>query len=295
MKGLIFNIQKFSLHDGPGIRTTLFLKGCPLSCKWCANPESQKGTRQILYNANNCLHCQTCFKACEYKAIDYLNHPIINDKCTLCGKCLERCPAKALSIEGEYKEVDELLEVLLQDKDFYLESGGGVTLSGGEALLQIDFVAELLQKLKDNNIHTAIETTGYVSQKHLDKVIDLIDLFLFDFKHYDSLKHQEATGVKNELIITNLLYLKEKGANILLRLPVIPNFNDSLHDAKCFSDKLNELGFDTIQLLPFHQFGENKYALLNRKYDYQNVNALHEDDLKAYQQVFIENGIKAFF
>ncbi|MDD8048083.1 MAG: glycyl-radical enzyme activating protein [Thomasclavelia sp.] len=296
-KGIIFNIQKFSIHDGPGVRTTVFLKGCPLRCKWCSNPESQLTNVQILYDQSKCLHCGTCVKVCNNKAVTMNDNKITIDsnKCVGCLSCVHSCPGKALSFEGEYQTVDEIVRICLQDKDFYEDSNGGVTISGGEGMFQPEFVETLVDSLKEHHIHVAIETTGYVSKEVFNNLASKFDLLLYDVKHYDSDKHLEGTGVRNELIIENLKYALEKGIEVLPRIPVIPGFNDSLEDARGLSELLKEVGASRVQLLPFHQFGEKKYELLGKEYSLKNKKALHQEELIEYQQVFLDQGIDCFF
>lgn len=295
--GLIFNIQKFSLHDGPGIRTVVFFKGCPLRCKWCANPESQAHKVQILWDAKKCLGCGTCVSSCPSQAIAQKERTISIDaiSCSECRTCIAVCPGHALKSEGETKSVDEVVKICLQDLDFYEESGGGVTLSGGEALMQPEFAIALLEALKEKKIHTAIETTGFASPEIFSRVASHLDLLLFDIKHWDEEKHCEGTGVSNHIILQNMKHAIEIGKHVLPRLPVIPGYNDSLCDAEGFVERLKEVGADQIQLLPFHQFGEKKYDLLGYSYAYRDIPALHEENLKAFRQVFLSNGIHAFF
>ena len=296
-KALIFNMQKFSIHDGPGIRTTIFFKGCPLKCLWCSNPESQDTSIQILYDQKKCVHCMTCLHTCPNKAIRFLQDQFYIDTkaCSHCLTCVHSCINQALSYEGEAKDVDEVVKVCLQDIDFYEESGGGVTISGGEGMVQPDFVKALLAKLKEHKIHTAIETTGYIKKEIFRELAPMFDLLLFDVKHYDSDKHYEGTHVHNELIIENLAWAISQGIEVLPRIPVIPDFNDSLDDAKGIATLLNQVGAKKVQLLPFHQFGENKYHLLGKTYSYENVKALHPEDLTDYQRIFLDVGIDCFF
>lgn len=295
-KGLLFNIQKFSIHDGPGVRTTVFLKGCPLRCKWCSNPESQLDYVQILYDANKCVHCLTCLHTCPRQAITHNNRIHIDtSKCVGCLSCVHNCLQEALSYEGEYKSVDEVVDVCLQDKDFYEESNGGVTISGGEGMSQPDFIRALTSKLKEYHIHLAIETTGYIQEDIFQDLAPRFDLLLFDVKHYDSAKHFVGTGVYNELIVSNLKWAIEQDIEVLPRIPVIPDFNTSLDDAKGIALLLKEVGAKRVQLLPFHQFGEKKYELLNRNYELKNKKALHNEDLVEYQQIFLDNDIDCFF
>lgn len=297
-KGLVFNIQKFSIHDGPGVRTTVFLKGCPLRCKWCANPESQLGKIQIMYDREKCLGCHGCVKTCPVKAISLGEDKLIkvdHSLCTGCLECEKACPGRALSHEGDWKTVEEVYDVCMQDAVFYEDSGGGVTISGGEGMVQPDFVYELVKILKESGIHTAIETTGCVSSEVFRRLAPCFDLLLFDVKHYDSLKHKTGTGVGNELIVQNLRWANGQGIEILPRLPVIPGFNDSLEDAAGIAELLKELKLRKIQLLPFHQMGERKYEFLNREYELHAVPMLHREDLAEYKEQFIKKGIEAFF
>ncbi|KSV57508.1 pyruvate formate lyase-activating protein [Acetivibrio ethanolgignens] len=295
--GIIFNIQKFSLHDGPGIRTVVFFKGCPLKCSWCANPESQNSKIQILWDREKCTGCQVCIANCPFGAITgkekniLINHAM----CKQCQSCVSGCPAQALKAEGEIRSISEILKVCLQDEDFYKESGGGVTLSGGEPLMHPDFAISLLKALKEHQIHTAIETTGYAAPEIFDRVTEKADLLLFDMKHWKEEKHLEGTGVSNRPILENMKRAIASGKKVLPRLPVIPEYNNSLEDAKGFSERLKEVDAKEIQLLPFHQFGERKYDMLNREYKYTDFPALHEKDLEAFRQIFLQAGIHAFF
>lgn len=301
--GMIFNIQKFSINDGPGIRTVVFLKGCPLKCTWCANPESQEQRLQILWDEKKCLHCNTCVLSCPTLAIKNVDGKIFIDHkrcsgagvCSERGICIEKCPSHALKAEGERKTVDEIMKVVMQDLPFYEESGGGVTLSGGEATMQPEFTIELLKALKSKNIHTAIETTGFTSPAIFQRIIEYLDLLLFDIKHWNEEKHKEKTGVSNVPILKNMKYAIDVGKEVLPRLPVIPGYNNLLDDAKGFVQRLKEVGANRVQLLPFHQFGENKYHMLSRDYEFANVKGLHPEDLKDFQKIFIDNGINAFF
>lgn len=293
-KGIVFNIQKFSLHDGPGIRTVVFLKGCPLQCKWCSNPESQQFTRQILWDDKLCVRCGNCAQNCEQQAIKVTEDRVTidSDVCINCLVCAGTCPNRALKVEGEEKTVEDVLRIVMQDVDFYEESGGGITISGGEALSQPEFTKALLAASKVKGLHTAIETTSYAKKEVYLDVTEQVDLMLCDLKHWDSQKHKEGTGVGNEAILENIKAAAERGRNILLRLPVIPGFNDSPEDAKGFVQRMRELGLHRIQLLPFHQFGENKYHSLGKVYSYENVAALHPEDLTDYKRIFEEEGME---
>ena len=272
-EGVVFNIQKFSLHDGPGIRTVVFLKGCPLRCMWCANPESQLTHPQILRDLEKCNHCGLCTdKPCED---------------------ISRCPAGALSIEGELMDVSEVVRKVMQDEAFYRQSGGGATLSGGEPLAQIDFVESLCAALHENGVSVAVETTGYAEQAAFIRLTNAVDIFLFDVKHYDAHKHKQYTSVSNEKILANLALAVSSGKPLTARIPVIPSFNDSFEDMRCFAALLNNLGVQQVNLLPFHQFGENKYHLLNKPYEMEKVAALHKEDLAQSIEIFTRLGLNA--
>lgn len=297
-KGIIFNIQKFSIHDGPGVRTTVFLKGCLLRCRWCANPESQIPKVQIMYDSKNCVYCQTCIASCPENAV-FLSEKgricIDFAKCRGCLTCVHGCPGRALTYEGEYRTVDEVFKECMKDIDFYEESGGGVTISGGEGMVQPDFAETLILRLKENGVHTAIETTGHVSPAVFQRLAPQFDLLLFDVKQADSAKHKAGTGVGNELILQNLRWAQNHGLNILPRIPVIPGFNAELEDAQGIAALLEDIGLKRVQLLPFHQMGERKYEFLNQAYQFAGVKALHPEDLREYQQVFLDGGIDCFF
>lgn len=295
--GVIFNIQKYSVNDGPGIRTVVFFKGCPLRCRWCSNPESQLTRVQVYWDQKKCINCHHCMEICPDHAITLSNGHIHIDPltCSGCGQCVSPCPGKSLELEGETRTVQEIIDVVLQDKVFYEESGGGITLSGGELLSQPEFALELLLAAKENGLHTCCETTGFAPAETFDQITEHVDYILFDMKHWNPDKHQAGTGVTNALPLSNIQHAIKKGKEVLPRIPVIPGYNNSPEDAARFSDTLHQVGANKCQLLPFHQFGENKYHLLDKTYDYQDVPSLHREDLQDYLQEFIAHGIKAFF
>ena len=295
--GIVFNIQKFSIHDGPGIRTTVFLKGCPLRCKWCANPESQEIKPQLMYNEEKCVRCGTCVRNCPQHAIKIENFKLVFDRdaCIHCKTCENNCPAGAINFIGDAVSIDDIVTEVLKDKPFYEESNGGITISGGEGMSQPAFLFHLVNELKKHQLHLAIETTGYIEHELFTKLAPLFDLLLFDVKHYDREQHFLGTGVYNDLIIKNLKWALQNKIEVLPRIPVIPDFNDSLNDAKGLARLLKNIGVLKIQLLPFHQFGEKKYEMLNLEYSLKNKKALHKEDLKEYQNIFINEDIKCFF
>lgn len=295
--GVIFNIQKFSVNDGPGIRTVVFFKGCPLHCRWCSNPESQLPRLQILWDQKKCVDCRRCMDICPVGAVTLSGGHIHIDalRCSACGRCVSQCPGKALETEGEIRTVQEVIDIVLQDRVFYEESGGGITLSGGEFLSQPEFAQELLLASKEEGLHTCCETTGFAAPQVFDRLTEHLDLLLFDMKHWEPAKHREGTGVTNELPLSNMKRAIKRGKAVLPRIPVIPGFNDTPADAEKFSSILQEAGAGRCQLLPFHQFGENKYRLLDQAYCFEDVPALHREDLETYLQIFTDNGILAFF
>ncbi|MFX1350077.1 MAG: glycyl-radical enzyme activating protein, partial [Promethearchaeota archaeon] len=228
-EGIIFNIQRYSIHDGPGIRSTVFLKGCPLKCKWCSNPESINPYPEIFLRGEKCNQCGKCLDACLPEAIILSKNSIqINrDKCNLCMKCVSACSLGAINHIGRKVTVNEVVSEVMRDELFYNNSGGGVTISGGEPLYQIDFTLNLLREFKKRSLHTSIDTTGYAKWEEIEKILDYVDLVLFDIKHLNSEMHQMGTGVKNELIVNNLNRILKKRKKVWIRIPVIPDFNDS--------------------------------------------------------------------
>ena len=253
--GVVFNVQRFSLHDGPGIRTVVFLKGCPLLCPWCANPESINPSVEEFLDPDT-------------------------------GE---------VSPAGRTRTIEELLETCEADRVFFEESGGGVTLSGGEAMMQHAFAIEMLRRLQEVGIHTAMESTGHVATPVFERALEHLDYLLMDVKHHDRQEHKRWTGGYNDLPLRNLSCAISRGIDICVRIPVIPGVNDALRDARAFAALLRSLRVERVQLLPFHQFGERKYALLDRPYRMAGVAALHQEDLLDYRDLMRAEGVEAHF
>ena len=273
-KGLIFDIQRFSLHDGPGIRTLIFLKGCSLRCKWCSNPESQNFGKEMLFDNRKCTECGECIKVCpnSVNSFDNDSRNIIYNRrnCKLCGCCTETCLTEARILSGKWYAVSELVEMMKEDETFFRNSGGGVTLGGGEPTFQYDFTVSLLGELKKNNINTAIETCGFIKWSKFKLITSLTDWIVFDFKQIDEKKHMEFTGVSNKDILENLkntLVLKD---NIIVRITLVPGFNDSEEEKSEMIGFIRSINKNVkIEYIRYHELGKFKYTLLERKYSFQ--------------------------
>ncbi len=292
-KGIVFELQRFSLHDGPGIRTIVFLKGCPLACQWCSNPESQVPKPQLMYIANNCIGCRKCLSACPTEAINF-NHPFPIDynRCITCGKCAAICYSGALNMAGSIMTVGDVLTELKKDSNHYRRSGGGITLSGGEPLIQSEFTEQLLKGCKANGWHTAIETTAYTDENTLKRVLPWLDLFLMDIKHMDPNKHRQHTGKTNELILENAKIISQSNVKMIVRVPIIPEFNDNVDDIQAITDFARKLKVvEEVHLLPYHRLGQNKYGYLGSKYQMEKFEPLRNNSIIHLKKVVEDFGL----
>ena len=275
MKATIFDIQRNSYVDGPGIRTTVFFKGCNLRCSWCHNPESQSPKPQMMFYKNKCTGCGKCKEKCP-------NHL---ESCELCGKCTLYCPHDAREICGKEYTVDEVMREILKDKAFYDHSGGGVTFSGGECMLQIDFLEEILKACKENGIHTAVDTAGCVPFEYFERILPCTDLFLYDVKCFDSEKHKQYTGVGNELILENLKRLLATDKSVWIRIPIIPTINDTEEELQGIKEYIFSCGKSAkFELLPYHAMGEHKYAAIGKETQIFSVPG--EEKMKHLKNIF---------
>lgn len=292
-RGIIFNIQRFSLHDGPGIRTTVFFKGCPLNCNWCQNPEGIKSSIDLFYHSNKCLNCGLCLLNCPREAIRPGNNcvELNRNSCDICLKCTELCPAGAFQAVGKRVTIDELLKELLKDRLVYEESGGGVTISGGEPLLQPEFLLALLVTLKNNAIHTVVETSGYAPWPQLETIAGWTDLFLYDLKLVDEEKSIIYTGVSNRLVISNLKKLLLKDSKVMIRMPFIPGVNTSHENLHKVAELLGECAVKELELIPYHNFGYAKYLNLGLKYSYASLEKPTAAAISETKELFARKGI----
>ena len=266
---MVFNIQRFSVNDGPGIRTTVFLKGCPLHCRWCHNPESISPKQELILREDRCVRCGDCKALCTNEAISVRDGDYVTSRelCKVCGDCVKLCYAEAREVVGKEMTIQEVVTEIDKDAVFFTESEGGVSFSGGEPLLQHEFLLSLLKVCKHKGYHTAVDTTGFTSQKILEKVIPDVDLFLYDLKTLDDTKHIEYTGVSNHVILENLGFLVRHEKNIIVRIPVIPGVNDSSEELARIGSFVKELGgIREIQILPYHKTGIDKYVRLGKEY-----------------------------
>jgi len=297
MKGLICDIQRFAIHDGPGIRTLIYMKGCPLKCLWCTSPHTQKSSPEILYIESNCKKCLSCVEVCPEEAIEFSDKEKISidrNLCNACGQCIEACPNDALRLAGDQISVENLFQDVMKDSPFYRRSKGGVTIGGGEPTMQHEFVTDFLKKCKETYIHAAMETCGYVKWENLEKILSYIDLLYFDVKHMDSRRHKEITGVSNDIILENARKAS-KLKPIIIRIPLIPDINDSEENILKTARFAAELGENLlrIELLPYHKFGTVTYEQLGREYELKDVEPPSEEHMKKLKNLVESCGVKA--
>lgn len=294
-KGIVFDIQRFSVHDGPGIRTTVFLKGCPLGCLWCHNPESQRMQPVLSFEREICVMCGGCVKECSRNTQSIVDgeRVIRRELCVGCGNCVDACNTNALVLKGQTMTVEEVLREVLRDELLYRKSGGGVTISGGEPLMQPVFTLSILRRVKEQNLHTAIETCGHAKWDTFERVLEVTDLVIYDVKHMDSIQHKKLVGVGNELILQNLKKVMKRKKEVLVRIPLIPDINDSDENLRKSAEFMRRLGIEGVELIPYHEFAATKYELLGRDYVLRGLKAYTSEQLEQKRQRLEKLGIKA--
>jgi len=306
MRGFVFNIQRFSLHDGPGIRTTVFLKGCNLRCFWCHNPEGLHKQAEVQFTPSRCLGDMDCVRVCHQGAHEFIDgkHFFYRELCSVCGECVDVCVTNALELSAREMSVDEVLKEILADRAFYENSGGGVTLSGGDPLVQRLFSQAILERCKEEHIHTGLETTANSPWEHLESLLPMVDLVMMDIKHTDDSKHRQYTGVSNIRILDNARKLAERGTQLIFRIPVIPTVNDdiaSISSVALFVREMIDLGQKNghythaspfLELLPFHRLAEGKYSSLGKDYPAKEFNPPTSEHMRMLADTAESCGIK---
>jgi pyruvate formate lyase activating enzyme len=300
-QGFIFNIQRMSTEDGPGIRTTVFFKQCPLKCIWCHNPESISKDRQLEWFKHKCIGCNTCIQLCTYKALSFDESGLIIDRnaCISCGECSDECPSTALHMWGEYWSLNDLFYEINKDKVYYTQSKGGITISGGEPTIQSDFILKFLKMCQENNIHTALDTCGYAPEHIYEKLLPYVDLVLFDIKEIDSEKHQRFTNISNDLILKNAIwiakYLNKNNKQLWVRTPIIPNYTASEENIKGIGNFIvNELNNvpERWDLLSFNRLCSEKYSRLDMNWSLKNEPLMGKDEMEHFIDIAKSTGVK---
>ena len=295
-KRVVLSIARMTLHNGPGIRTLILFKACPLRCLWCSTPEGQKEEPEIAVFPDKCIHCDQCVPVCPFNAI-HLTHDTIRidrSQCDSCGRCADICHPEAIRLLGRRMTVEELVQEAKKDKVFYKHSGGGVTLSGGEPLLDPDFILGLLQALKERGIGVGVDTCGHVPWTAIEPVLPYINFFLWDIKHMDSQKHREFTGVSNELILENARSVSDRNIPLYIRVPVIPGYNDSEENIRATCEFARGLpSVVEVDLLPFHHLGKARYESLNRVYPIAHLSLIPENVLESMERLVESYGLRA--
>jgi pyruvate formate lyase activating enzyme len=293
LTGILLETKRFAVHDGPGIRTAFFTKGCPLKCLWCHNPESSSGAPQMGFYSDLCCSCGTCAAVCPESAHHVVpeKHSFDLSRCRSCGKCVEECPREAMKLYGKKVTLDEALVIAIEDRDFFQESGGGVTISGGEPLVQKEFTLALLREVKKAGIHTCLDTCAFVPQKAFEEALEVTDMFLVDFKHAVSYEHKKLTGLGNELVCQNLQWLSDRGARIEIRIPLIPGCNDSYENMEKTAGFLSKLCIESVRLLPYHSLARSKYRAINMPDTMPDVPTPEYDQLTEFAGILQKSGL----
>ena len=292
-KGVVFDIKRFAVDDGPGIRTTVFLKGCPLRCWWCHNPEGQLQTPELMFRKTRCTICDECIGNCGRNALSFARRQLVvnKERCDLCGFCAEKCPTDALTFVGKELTVKKVIQEVEKDSLFYDESKGGVTFSGGEPFMQIDFLESLLTECKARGVRTAVDTSGYAPWDAVERIAEKVDLFLYDIKAIDDAAHRKYAGVSNKRILDNFRRLAERGSDLYARFVVVPGINDDKANVLETAEFVKSCGVKQANLLPYHRAGIEKYRGLGRRYRLGTLKSPSDQKLKAIKRQFERVGL----